>query len=253
MPELTNWLLAFLRVSTVLSVFPIFSARNFPVQLRLALGAFVAALICPSLPADSIGNGDLWHVVGVMMMEVGAGLLIGFASRMIFFALDMAGSVISTEIGLAMPAELNPLSEAQSVVPGLMLYYLAAMLWLTLDMHHWMLAGLQKSYTYLPIGGPHLSGLLLSDIVTRTSQTFVIALQLAAPVMAVSFIISLVFSVLGRAVPQMNVFAESFTIRILVGLIVFGLTMELMAQHIINYLWRLPEDMLRVAQLLGSG
>lgn len=253
MPELTNWMMAFLRVSAVLAVFPIFSARNFPVQLRLALGAFVAALISPTLPAGSIDGLDLWGTVGLMMKEVGVGLLIGFTSRMVFFALDLAGSVISTEIGLSMPAGMNPLSDAQSVVPGMVLYYFAAMLWLTLDMHHWMLAGLQKSYTYLPLGGPHLSGLLLTDIVARTSQTFVIALQLSAPVMAVSFIISLVFSVLSRAVPQMNVFAESFSIRILVGLTVFGLTMELMAQHIVNYLWRLPEDMLRVAQILGAG
>ncbi len=54
--------------------------------------------------------------------------------------------------------------------------------------------------------------------------------------MAVSFIISLVFAVLGRAVPQMNVFTESFAVRPLVGLSVFGLTLELMSEHIINYL-----------------
>ena len=85
-----------------------------------------------------------------------------------------------------------------------------------------------------------------------TSGIFVIALQLAAPLMAVSFIISLVFSVLGRAVPQMNVFSESFAVRPLVGLSVFGLTLDLMSEHIVNYLRRLPEDMLRVAQLLGA-
>jgi flagellar biosynthesis protein FliR len=152
-----------------------------------------------------------------------------------------------------MPAGMNPISDTQSAVPGMILYYLAAMLWLSLDMHHWMLAAFQKSYSYLPLGGGHLSGLLVTDIMTRTSETFLIALQLSAPVMAVSFIISLVFSVLGRAVPQMNVFAESFSVRILVGLSVFGLTMQLMSQHIINYLWRLPEDMLRVAQLMGAG
>lgn len=78
------------------------------------------------------------------------------------------------------------------------------------------------------------------------------ALQLAAPLMAVSFLISLVFSVLGRAVPQMNVFAESFAVRPLVGLSVFGLTLELMSEHIINYLRHLPEDLMRVAQLLGA-
>ena len=39
MIELTNWLMVFLRASSMLAVFPIFSARNFPTQLRLALGA----------------------------------------------------------------------------------------------------------------------------------------------------------------------------------------------------------------------
>jgi flagellar biosynthesis protein FliR len=56
--------------------------------------------------------------------------------------------------------------------------------------------------------------------------------------------------VLGRAVPQMNVFAESFAVRPLVGLAVFGMTLDLMSQHIMNYMRHLPEDMLRVAQAL---
>jgi flagellar biosynthetic protein FliR len=145
------------------------------------------------------------------------------------------------------------MSGGQTNSAGSILYYLAAMLWLSLDMHHWMLVSLQKTYTYLPVGGAHLSGALMTDMIARTSQTFLIALQLSAPIMAVSFIISLVFAVLGRAVPQMNVFHESFVFRILIGLGIFGVTMQLMSQHIVNYLRRLPEDILQVAQLLGAG
>jgi len=130
------------------------------------------------------------------------------------------------------------------------LYYLAAVLWLSLDMHHWMLVGFEKTYTYLPIGAAHLSQAVLSEMMARTSGIFVVALQMAAPLLAVSFIISLVFAVLGRAVPQMNVFAESFAVRPLVGLSVFGLTLDLMAQHIMNYLRQLPQDMLRIAQAM---
>ena len=51
----------------------------------------------------------------------------------------------------------------------------------------------------------------------------------------------------------MNVFIESFSFRVLAGLAVFGLSLNLMAQHVVNYLRRLPEDVLRVAQLLGAG
>lgn len=253
MSQLINWMLVFVRVSAMLSVFPVFSTRNIPVQLRLALGAFVAAMVSPTLPIAAVDGGDFWGLTRLIAMEAAAGLIFGFASRMIFFAIDLAGTLISTEIGLTMPSSMNPMNDAQSVAPGLMLYYLAAMLWLSLDMHHWALVAFQKTYTYLPIGGVHVSESLLMDMVSRTSQTFVIALQLTAPVMAISFILTLVFSVMGRAVPQMNVFAESFSVRILVGMSVFGLTMQLMSQHIINYLRQLPEDMLRVAQLVGMG
>jgi flagellar biosynthetic protein FliR len=250
MSELNNWLMVFLRVSAMLAVFPVFSASNFPVQLRLALGALLAGMVSPALPAGLAQAQDLWGWVGLMSMEVGVGLLFGFASRIIFFALDMAGAIIASDIGLSLPPSINPMSGGQ--VTGSILYYLAAMIWLSLDLHHWMLVGFVKTYTWLPVGGAHLSEVCMADIVARTSQMFVIALQLAAPIMAVSFIVTLVFSVLGRAVPQMNVFFESFTVRTLAGLSVFGLTLQLMSEHISNYLRRLPEDMLNVAQMLGA-
>jgi len=120
-----------------------------------------------------------------------------------------------------------------------------------LDLHHWMLVGFRRSFELLPIGAARLNDVILQDVLAWTGGVFVVGLQMAAPVMAVSFILALIFSVLGRAVPQMNVFSESFAIRLFAGLTVFGASMPLMAQHIANYLGRLPEDMLRVAALLA--
>jgi flagellar biosynthetic protein FliR len=251
MIELTNWLLVFLRVSALLAVFPVFSTANFPVQLRLALGGLVAALVCPSLPLF-IQPQDVWGWVGVMGMEVLVGLVLGFFTRLVFYAIDMAGAIISNEIGLSLPPGVDPMTGTHVTAPGTVLYYLAALLWLTLDLHHWTLMAFVRTYTFLPMGGAHLSAATLEAVVARTSQTFVVALQLAAPIMAVSFIVSLVFSVLGRAVPQLNAWFHSFTIRTLAGLCVFGLTLQLMAQHIINLLQRLPEDLLNLAQMLGA-
>jgi flagellar biosynthetic protein FliR len=156
-------------------------------------------------------------------------------------------------MGLSLPPSMNPLSETGSTAPSTILYYLAAMLWVTLDLHHWTLIGFQKSYEYLPVGAAHVSEPLATALISRTSGTFLVALQMSAPIMAVSFIITLVFSVLGRAVPQMNVFVESYAIRTLVGLSVFGLSMQLMSQHIVNYLRRLPEDLLNVSHLIAAG
>ncbi len=247
-----NWLMVFLRASALLTVFPLLSARNFPVQLRLALGMLLAALVSPTLPPAHLGALSLTGLVGRMAGEVLAGLALGFASRIVFYALDMAGALIANEMGLNLPAGVNPFADAQNVAPGLILYYLAAMIFLSLDLHHWLLLGFQRSYTVLPVGGAGMSEALVVDLIRRTNETFGLAIRLAAPFIGVSFIVTTVFSVLGRAVSQMNVFSEMFAIRTLAGLTVFGLSCQLLAQHIMNYLRRLPEDVLSVAQLLGA-
>ncbi len=253
MPDLSAWFLVFTRIGAMLAIFPIFSSTHFPVQIRLALAALMAGLVMMILPVNVAATTQWWALVGLMATEAGIGLLLGFVGRMLFYALDTAGNVMATEMGLMLAADFNPFSNARTEAPGIMLNYLAVTLFMATDLHHWFLIGVQRSYDVLPIGAGNLSGPLFLDLVSRTGQVFLVAVQLSAPLIATSFVVTLVFAVLGRAVPQMNVFTESFAFRSMAGLFVFGLTLNLMSQHIVNYLNRLPEDMLRVAQLLGAG
>jgi flagellar biosynthetic protein FliR len=123
----------------------------------------------------------------------------------------------------------------------------------TLDLHHWVLVGFQQTYAVLPIGAAHLNGGLFETVLKHTSRIFVVALQISAPIIAVSFVVTIVFAVLSRSVSQMNVFSESFAFRIAGGLIVFGFTLQLTAQHVLNYLRRLPEDLIQIGQMLAGG
>jgi flagellar biosynthesis protein FliR len=247
-----NWLLVFLRISAFLLVLPFFSMTNFPVTMRVALSALAAMLIGPSLPPFHLENLPVFSLIGVMIQEISVGLLLGFMARMVFYAVDLAGNIIATEMGLQMASVFNPLSQATTQVPATILFYLAAMVMLTLDLHHWMLIGFERTYSVLPMGSAHLSAALFEAVIKNTNNIFIVALQISAPIIAVSFVVSVVFAVLSRAVPQMNVFSESFSFRIVGGLIVFGFTLQLTAQHVVNYLNRLPDDLLRVAQLLGG-
>lgn len=245
-----NWFLVFARAGALLSIFPLTSAQNVPVRVRVALGALVAFLVAPLLPAPPPGLTSVWSLVGVLFLEISVGLLLGFICRLVFFAVEMAGSIIATDLGLMMSSNFNPLSNNVATAPSMILYWLAMMLLVTLDLHHWVLAAFQRTYELLPIGSARLSEALLTDVISRTGGIFLIAVRIAAPMMATSFVIMIIFSVLGSAMPQMNVFSESFPVRTLAGLTVFGLTCNLMAQHIAAYLHRIPEDMVRIAHLL---
>ena len=253
MPDVNLWLLVFLRISALLAIFPVFSARNLPRSVRVGLGALTAFLIAPGLAPVSFAHQTFLGLAGIMAMEIGIGLLLGFVSRMVFFTVDFAARLISTEIGLNIAPDPDPFNDSSTQAPGLVLSYLTIVLMFSLDLHHWLLVAFQHSYEVVPIGGAHLSEALLADVLKQTSRVFLIGVQMAAPVIAVSFIITLIMAVLGRVVPQMNVFTESFSIRILGGLVVFGLTFNLMAQELVNALRQFPFDFMRVAQLLGAG
>lgn len=251
--DLHVWLLVFLRVSAFLLVLPFFSMANFPVVLRVALSALAALLLTPLLPPVSLRDLSFLSMIGLMVKEVSIGLLLGFISRMVFYAADLAGNVVASELGLNLAAMLNPVSGQSSQAPGMILFFLAAVVMFTLDLHHWVLLGFERTYTVLPIGSGDLSPTLFEAVVQHTGRIFMVALQISAPVIAVSFVVTLVFAVLSRVVPQMNVFAESFSFRIVGGLLVFGFTLQLTAQHVLNYLRRLPEDLMGIAQMLTGG
>lgn len=251
--DIHNWLLVFVRTGAFLSLVPLFSVSSVPMQVRLAMTAMVSFLLSASLPAFPQQDWSFLGLTALMLREVGVGLTLGFITRMVFFVSDFAGALITSEMGLNLSVSFNPLAGLQSQAPGMILFYLAAMLMLGLNLHHWFLVAFQRSYEVLPIGTSRMTPGVLEAVVKQTSGIFSTGLLIAAPLIAVSFIITVVFVVLSRAVPQMNVFVESFAFRIMAGLAVFALTIHLMAQHISNYTSHLPEDILRVAQLLRGG
>lgn len=250
--SLIPWFCVFARAGALFAVFPAFSAQNIPVQLRVGLAALIAFMVSPFLPPPADPNLSFWFLLRLLFIETGVGLLLGFVCRLIFFAIDLAGGIVATEMGLMLSSNFNPLTSSALPIPGTILFWLALMLLFSLNLHHWILAAFQHTYTLVPVGGAQVNEALALEVLRRSAEIFRIALQMTAPIMAVSFVIMLIFSVLSRAVPQMNVFAESFPVRSLAGLAVFGLTCHLMAQHIENYLRRLPGDLLAIARLLGG-
>lgn len=250
--DVATWFVIFVRFSTYLLLFPVTAAHSIPVMVRLGFAAICAFLILPLITPVTIESASLYPFIILFFREVCTGLVLGLLARFIFYAIEIAGSIIATESGLMLSSNFNPITSSFGSAPGVLLHWMALVLLLALDLHHWIIVGLQSSFEIVPPGGMQLGEDVLYEVVTRASRMFLIALQMTAPMLAASFIVTLVFSLLGRAVPQMNVFGESFPARTMAGLIVFGLTCSLMAQHIVNHLNRIPEDFIRVARMLSA-
>ena len=254
MLELFTWMLVFTRASAFFLIFPLFAAANIPARLRVIIAAFVALLIGPQLvnPIDPAQVSAIGLVL-LVAKESAVGLLLGGIVRLLFYALQLSGHFISTEIGLQTSTILTPTDAVPVEVPGAVLNLLGMMLFLSMDMHHAMMIAFQQSYIVLPIGGGGMSNALFDDLTIRTSRIILLSVQIAAPIIAVGFLVGLILMMLGRAVPQMNIFFESFTIRLLAGLIIFSFSLQLAAQRISDYFRGLPDDLIEVGRILGAG
>jgi flagellar biosynthetic protein FliR len=82
--------------------------------------------------------------------------------------------------------------------------------------------------------------------VQSTGSIFLLAVQMAAPLMAINFVVTLSFAVLSKAAQGVNAFSESFPVRIAVGLVLLTLALGLTAQLVLSGLQTAPELMLRL-------
>ncbi len=240
------WMMAFIRTGGLFAMLPVFSARGMPVLVRVALAAFLSWTVATTLRAPAVLPTEIAPLVLAAAHELIIGLLMGLGSRLVFFAVEMAGQLISTEMGLAMSTQLDPMSQSNPTSIGLAMYHLAALLFLLSGAHHYVLATFLRSFELSPPGMLSFNANAGEVFVRNTGNIFLIAVQIAAPIMAVNFIVTLTFAILGKAAPSMNVFAESFAARILVGLTLLGLTLGVTAQLVLTELRNTPELMLRL-------
>lgn len=226
------YLLVYARALALLLAMPFFSWRAVPAQIRGGFALVLAVAVAPAVPAAALPS-DLPGLVLALLQAVSIGLLMGLAMRFVFAAVEMAGHFMASEIGTAMPAGMDPSREAQSSPAGQWLSTLAMVIFFSTGLYRLCFDAFLRSFSLHPAGAESWASSSIAWIVQGGAAVFQIAVAMAAPLIAVNFLINLSFSILGKVVPRLNVFITSFSIRILAGLFILsgstGLLTELLS------------------------
>ena len=246
--EIIIWVLVLLRTGAFFLGIPLFAGKLIPVRYRMAFGLILSLLINPSVPADISLSSHFFGAILLSMNEVCIGLLLAMMVRMVFFAVELAGHLISYEIGLMASNSVNPLLGSTDATLTSLLYYFSLLIFFVVNLHHEIIRAFILSFEILPIGSYFLNSNPTLEFVNEVSNVFVLGTLIAAPFIALNFIINLSFAVLGKAVPKMNVFITSFAVRILCGLVLLVSCILLISSYVVEHGKRSVEVMLDVIQ-----
>lgn len=244
--QLAGWIATFFyplaRVLGFAASAPVFNNLAVPRRVRLTLGLLIGIGVAPLVPP--VAGIDINSGVGLWMLarEMLIGVAMGFAMRLVFAAVQVAGDQIGSQMGLGFAIFYDPLSTAQTAVIAEFLVLLATLVFLSINGHLMMIATLAQSFQVIPIARELLPAQGWLNLVLMAKTTFAMGLLLALPVTVALVITNLTLGVLNRAAPQLNLFAIGFPITITGGFILLMLTLNYLAVP----LQRLFEDGLRM-------
>lgn len=222
--DFVRFSLSLIRLGTFMAVVPIFNMRNIPMMAKIGFAALCSLLAMP--PLEHSWNVESLGVLALLAMhEVAIGLLLGLVVILIFSIVNFAGHYVDTPIGFGMASIYDPAVGGQVPVFSQFYYVMAALIFLGLDAHLWLIQAIQYSFQVIPFGGIIQLEPAFWLIMDLVKQIFIIGVQIALPITATILLTDIGLGIVIRAVPQINVFVLGFPIKILVGLVVvfFGL------------------------------
>lgn len=226
--NLFAFLLVFMRFGIVIMLMPGIGDSFVAPQIRLLFALAVSFVLTPvlsaSLPAVPAAPAAL---IGVMATEAFVGFFIGTIMRILISALDTAGNIVSAQMGLSAATMLNPSTESQGAMLSAVYSSLGVTILLVTDLHHQMLAGIVESYKMYPAGG-HLPemGELAQSIGRIVTLAFRIGVQIAVPFIVVGTLLQVGFGVLGRLMPQLQIFFLALPAQIFLGFLLLAVTLS---------------------------
>jgi flagellar biosynthetic protein FliR len=226
--QIDAWIAAFVwpfvRILALLGTAPILHDQTVAARVKIGLAIAITILVAPTLPAPAVrlGSGDALFVL-VQQLLIGAAL--GFAMRIVFAAVEMAGDQIGLQMGLSFAGFIDPQSGAPSPLLGSFLGLLAALIYLSLNGHLHLIAALVESFTVWPIAPTGTAAIDVARLVGWGGAVFRLGLHLALPVLATMLLVNLALGVLARSAPQLNIFAVGFPATLLAGFAVLIATL----------------------------
>ena len=219
--ETATFLILFARVGAVLMLLPVFSEEGVPGQIRLLIGLGMAiglwGLLGPRIPAGAAGV-----LPSTIITELLVGFAIGAIVRIMFLAAVMAGSLVSLQVGLSSAVIFDPSQGGQVPLLAKFVAVAAAVVCLSVGIHHLWIGASIRSYDMFPVGGLPPANDFAQLAIRTVTHSMALGLSLAAPLIVYGIVFNAALGLMARLAPAIQIFFIAQPLNIMLGIALFA-------------------------------
>lgn len=233
--EVFALMLVFARIGSALMLLPGIGENYVSGRTRLLLAGAIAILVLPvvqphlpAMPASAV------NLTLLLCGEIGIGIFIGTIGRIMLISLEIAGTLISFQTGLASAQIFNPLVSDQGQLTSVLITIAGMVMIFQTDMHHLMLRGLVDSYALFVPGQLPPLGDFTETVSHTVARAFLVGMQISAPFLVVSTMMYIALGLISRLMPQLQIFFLALPLQIMLGFLVLMLTFSTLLLWFLN-------------------
>lgn len=234
--QLTLFLYILMRMTGFVVFNPLWGGRSgVPGMVKAGMSLVLAVAVysftpnsAPAVPATTL------ELSVRLLLELALGYVVALVVHFFFYVVVQAGQLIDAQMGMNMSETYDPSMGTNVSLTGNLLNIMMALLFFAAGGHITLLRILLGSGEIIPFGAVSLGTQASTYLLECFASCVVLAFKLSLPILAAELIGELGMGILMKVIPQINVFAINFELKIILGLALVLLMMPLMGEFILG-------------------
>ncbi len=213
------FILVLFRIAALVAFAPLLGMQDIPVRVRIVMALVLTAAVWPmvrpvvwepdSLVALAVGIGG----------EIMIGLAMGFILTLMFTGIRVGAEMVSQQIGFSMSEIVDPVSGSSSTLIAQFFILLTMLLYVLMNGHLVLIRSLVDTFSTVPLLSFQTNQTLLAVLLAVLTSAYQMGIRIAGPTLAAVFLATLALGFVSRTMPQLNILAAGFPIRILLSIV----------------------------------
>lgn len=244
--ELSGFVLVLARVAPLFLVAPLFSSKVIPPRVKGVIAVAISIGLTPVAMHGQHIPGSVLSLAALALEGILTGLGFAFTISVLFAAVESASAFVDVISGFSFGSLVDPMSGGQGGVFAELYSVVGTVIFLVINGDAWVLRGISRTFQLVPLTSTPRLGSLVGGAANVFSTVFASALEIVAPVLLAMLITDVAFGVVSRVVPQLNVFAIGFPTKVIVAIVLVGVTLPFVAN------WLSGQVSMSVGAALGA-